>query len=337
MEHQEGVDTSSVVPSQPLKRRFHINKWQAITAVLVIIIAVQGFLYLSLSSSYNTLNAEHGLLTEQCSEMQSELSAMHSNYDPLLANYTSLQTSYNSLQASHNSLQSNYNSLNSKYNSYVSSYSSIRDQINKRCLITNPKSFITPSENSVQNKVQEITGGWSDPSDWDECWTDEKLMYDWVVANIEYRADGLYPELPSTPSGSVEYQQEMWQLPSETLDLMQGDCEDMAILLTSMIICYTKGQYKSECIAITGSDGGHVAVQIPVEGKKLTILDPAGNYYTQTSGIIDNKDISEEINNWLNYWKSSLGGDVYVDRVFSNTLDKSFSSTSSYISWMNSR
>jgi len=337
MEHEENVSTSPPIIPQPQEKRYRVNKWHAITAVLVIVIAVQGFLYLSLSSSYNTLYADHGLLTDQYSEMQSELSAMHSNYDPLMANYSSLQSSYSSLQTHHNSLQSDYDSLHSDYDSYVSDYNNLRSQINKRCTESNVKSFITPSEPSVQNEVQEITGGWSNRSDWNEYWDDVKLMYDWVVNNIEYRSDGLFPELPLTPSGSVEYIQEMWQLPKETLELMQGDCEDMAILLASMARSYEGGSYKTECILIKGSIGGHVAVQMPVKGNTLTILDPAGKYYTQSSGQIYSKDISEEINNWLNYWEPSLGSGVYVNRVFSETLDKSFSSTSAYITWMNSR
>jgi len=351
MESEIPKETPPVVvvsQPQPEKKPFRLNRWHVIAVVLVAVIVIQGFLYLSQNSSYNTLNANHKSLTNQYSTLQSEHSTLQDSYGSLQTNYSSLRTNYNSLQANYSSLQtlydslqSNYNSLQSNYNSYISNYNNLRNQVNLRTLhysYTNVKGFITPSDATVSAKVIQITGGWSNPSDWNEFWDDVKKMYDWVVNNIEYRSDGLFPVIPTTPSGDLEYGDEMWQFPSETLDLMQGDCEDIAILLTSMILSYNGEKYWTECIVIEGSMSGHVAVQMPVSGDKLTILDPAGNYYTQTSyGDIENKDISTEINNWLNYWKPDLGSDVHVERVFSNNLDKSFSSTSEYTSWMYSR
>ena len=355
MENEEGAEKSSVVTSQPQVKRFHMNKWYVITAVLIIVIVFQGFLYLSLSSSFNTLNAnqksltsenqnlrtQYNTLTNQHSGLQSEHSTLQGSYNSLQTNYNSLQSSYSSLQTNqsslqsdYNSLQSSYNSLQSNYNSYISSYGNLRNQVNNRAFGTDGKYFITAQDPTVKNLVIQITGGWSNTSDWNECWTDTKMMYDWIVNNIEYRSDGLFPVIPSTLSGSVEYGQEMWQLPNETLDLKQGDCEDMAILLASMILYYNGEKHWTECISITSSDSGHMGVQIPVAGDKLTILDPAGKYYTQTSGNIDQKDVSTEINNWLTYWKPQMGNDVRVDRVFSDYLDKTFSSTSEYTSWM---
>jgi hypothetical protein len=345
MENAEGMERSPVVTSQPPRKRFHVNVWYIITAVLVIVIVVQGFLYLSLNSSYNTLDVDHKSLevkhqdlrneydnlTSQHSALQSELSTLQGNYDSLQTNYTSLQDHYGSLQ-------SDYNSLQSDHDSYVSSYSNLRYQINQRTLQFGVTDFITPDEPSVQNRVNHITGGWSNTSDWNEYWNDIKTIYDWVINNVEYRSDGLFPVIPSTPFDSVQYRHDMWQLPRETLELMKGDCEDMATLLASMILSYNGGKYWVECIAITNSTEGHVAVQIPVSEGKLAILDPAGKYYTQTIyGSITSKDISTEISNWLSFWESSLGSNVYVDRVFSNHLNKYFFSTSEYTSWMYDR
>ena len=61
------------------------------------------------------------------------------------------------------------------------------------------------------------------------------------------------------------------------------------------------------------------------------IFDPAGHYYSSDIwGDIVFNDISVEINNWLNYW----GPDTYVYRVFSDVINKTFTSTSEYLSWM---
>ncbi len=389
MENEKGSEKSLNVTANNQSKKVHLGKWHMITLALVAVVVAQGFLYLNLNSSYNTLSANHELLTSErdtlkneydklmnnYSALQSEQSALQSSHDSLQSDYNSLESDYNSLQSLHSSFQldyfilkSNYDSLQSKYNSlqsdfdslqsdfssvqtaynslvsnnpYVSDYDNLRNQINSRTVhysYTNLSGFITPTDAAVVTKVTEITGGWNNTSNWNEYWSDIVKMYDWVVNEVEYRADGLFPVIPSTPSGSIEYQPEMWQFPNETLDLRKGDCEDMAILLNSMVLCYNGGEYQTECILIMGSNGGHMAVQIPVAGNKLTILDPAGNYYTSTPyGDIDMRDISTEISTWLNAWKPEMGNDAYVTRVFSGDLDKSFSSTNEYTSWMYSR
>jgi hypothetical protein len=242
------------------------------------------------------------------------------------------------LDATYDSLQGDYTSLQDQHDAFVSNYDALRDLVNQRSQHNDVSEFITPNDPSVNQKVIQITGGWSDQSDWIEFWDDVKAMYDWVVSNIDYRSDGFYPVLPSNPSYGVYYRTEMWQFPNETLSEKRGDCEDMSILLASLILNYHGEEYWVECIEIESSSSGHLAVQLPVEGDKITILDPAGNYYTSDYfGNIDNIDISTEIYDWLDYWKPTMGNDVHVERVFSNNLDKSFSSTNAYTTWMYNR
>jgi len=210
--------------------------------------------------------------------------------------------------------------------------------VNERSGPANIESFITPQDRVIRDIVYAITGGWSNPSDFNEFWKDVKAMYNWVVENVEYRYDGLYPILPYDPSGKLYFWKDMWQFPNETLELRKGDCEDMAVLLCSMIRCYNGMKYWVECIIIESSKSAHVAVQIPVSGGKLVILDPAGKYYSHDLfGNIAFNDVATEINNWLNYWRKEMGSDVHVSRVFSDYMDKTFTSTNEYITWMYSR
>jgi hypothetical protein len=65
--------------------------------------------------------------------------------------------------------------------------------------------------------------------------------------------------LPSVMSGDVEYTTEMWQFPNETLSVGRGDCEDMAILLCSLVRGYSQ-DYWAECVLILSSSAGHAAV-----------------------------------------------------------------------------
>jgi prefoldin subunit 5 len=307
--------------------------------------------YLALQASYDDLNAS------QKSDFESQYLALQSRYDELSSQYTSLNSQYSSLNASYDALDSSYDALDSSYtllnSSYISlqaqfdelqtsyytvasDYFEIRYQINQRSQHYDVESFITPNDTAVQQTIEMVTGGWSDPSDWDEYWTDLKALYNWVVNNIPYNYDGLFPVLPSVMSGDVEYTTEVWQFPNETLSVGRGDYEDMAILLCSLVRGYSH-DYWAECILIASSSAGHAAVQIPVSGGKLAILDPAGHYYTSSLGNLVSKDITTEITSWLNYWKPQMGTDVRVYRVFSDYMDQTFTSTSAYTSWMYNR
>jgi len=288
----------------------------------------------SLSAQYATLQSSYDALSAQSVSLQNYTS-LKSAYDALYLQYSSLQTDYSSLSTQYDALQASYDSLQNSYNLLISQYNQIRYQINLRSQHYDITKFITPNDPAVQQIVNQVTGGWSNPSDWNEFWTDVKSMYDWVVTNTEWRADIEYfPVLPSSLSGSVTYATDVWQFPNETLSMKEGDCEDRAILLCSMIRCYDGERYWTECVWITGSKSAHVGVQIPVSDGKLVILDPEAS---DTWGNTVSKDISTEINDWLNYWKPTLGSDVHVCRVFSSYIDKTFSSTSEYTTWMYSR
>jgi len=300
-------------------------------------------------SKINELNAQMVELRNEVSALslqksqlqrwlQENITYYNSRISSLNAEIEKLQYQMGSLNAQITALNGQVASLEAQYQSYVDAYQNLRVKVNERWDRSNVESFITYRDQAVYSIVYSITGGWSNPSNWNEFWDDIKAMYSWVVNNIEYRYDGLYPILPPNPSGSLDFCDEMWQFPNETLSLRKGDCEDQAILLCSMIRCYTNGQYNVEVIIIESGKAGHAAVQIPVSGDKLVILDPAGKYYSHDFwGNIAPNNITVEINNWLNYWKPRMGNDVHVSRVFSDYVDKSFASTNEYIKWMYSR
>jgi predicted nucleic acid-binding Zn-ribbon protein len=225
--------------------------------------------------------------------------------------------------------------LNLTLNEYVDAYSSLRDSVNNRWSGANASVFVTPDDPLVKELVLNITGGWTDKSSTAELLSDLKKLYDWVVDNIDYRYDGLYPVLPDKPMGNLSFVDEMWQMPSETLKLRMGDCEDMAILLASMIRAYGAS---AELIVIENETIGHMAVQVPLGKGEIIILDPAGRYYTGSeTGALGPRDIREEINRWLSYWANAGFTNTNVTRIFSDKIDKRFSSTEEYIEWMYSR
>ena len=293
-------------------------------------------------SQISTLNSQIATLQGEITRLNGTIATLQAQTQTWLqGNITYYESQIAALDSQIASLQSEIARLNgiiAALQAYVAAYENLRDKVNQRWDQVNVEPFITPQDQAVRDIVYAITGGWSNPSDWNEYWSDVKAMYTWVVSNIEYRSDGLYPMLPNDPSGDLHFCDEMWQFSNETLSLRKGDCEDMAILLCSMIRFYSGMKYPVECIIIESSTSGHMAVQIPVPGYKLVILDPAGKYYSHDIwGSIAFNDITTEINNWLNYWKPYMSSEVYVSRVFSDYIDKTFTSTNEYITWMYSR
>ena len=190
----------------------------------------------------NSLNSQLSRLQAEKIQLQLWLSGNISRYEEQISVLNSqkaaLEDKIAELTAMYDDLYASHEKLVDEYNDYMTAYQSLVDRVNWRWDKNNLEAFITPEDSSVKSIVYSVTGGWSNTSNWSEFWTDVKAMYDWVVSNIEYRYDGFYPMLPYDPHEPLSFWDEMWQLPNETLELRKGDCEDMAILLCSMIRAY---------------------------------------------------------------------------------------------------
>ncbi|MDD5127515.1 MAG: transglutaminase-like domain-containing protein [Dehalococcoidales bacterium] len=219
-------------------------------------------------------------------------------------------------------------------------YNSVRKQIYVRFGTgLDCQTFITPNAAELSTKVQEITGGYV-ATDVVKFWRDYELMHRWVVNNIRYSYDSYLPIIPDISGGNLIWQEGFWRSPGETLQDKTGDCEDMAVLLASMMLNYNRGEYAVWAVTIrstTPGVAGHVAVFIPVKGNNLAIFDPAGNYYTgYQSGYLRSDATSVAVTHWLNYWTTEIPG-VYIDTIFSNTFYKKFADTAEFIKWMSER
>ena len=219
-----------------------------------------------------------------------------------------------------------------KNSQMLNQYASLKEQVNVRLGDTpeDKKSFINPSNSLVSAKVLEVTGGYSGGVS--DYWRDCERLYQWVVSNISYSYDSYMPILPESISGGLIWQQDYWRMPEETIGDETGDCEDMAVLLTSMLRSYNEGEYRIWVLVIRSGELGHVAVAFPVQGGRLTILDPAGNYYTGQYGSLRSESVSIAVNNWLSHWQREMPGAEIVG-VFSEDVYEEFSSTDEFITW----
>ena len=327
-------------------------------AILIIVsLVIVGLIGLTVS------NSGGNLLSSDLTKLEEDYIELQTRYYALLGNFSNLESRYRSLLlqdmsistpsgsandasqaqqylARYEALQELYKELQSKYYIYQYDYRKLKEMIDARLMQAPLMRFITPEDPAVTNITLQVTGELNRSSSAGLDWPKIRAIYDWVNTNIEYKDDGLYPQLPSNINDvrvdGISHTDQMAQYPNETLNLRTGDCEDTAVLLVSMIRAYISVQ--AECIWITGTNAGHVAVVVPIGEDQIVIIDPVRDYYTHN--ILDEmvvSSISTEIYDWLNIWRPTLGNDVHVYRVFSDYMDKYFESTQEYIDWQYAR
>ncbi len=332
-------------------------------SVIALIASLSGVTFLSLSD----VSSRNDGLKTNLDNLQEAYDSLQTQYYALLGNYSVLEYDYQNILlqnpyalvpnpgasaipdtqqmlARYQGLQQLYIKLLTEFNEYKDSYQRLKVMSDQRLMEGNLRSLINPDDPDVISLTYSLTGKPDNKSAPDPAkyWEDITKIYNWVKENIEYREDGLYPELPSDPSDpsfeELHMTDQMAQLPNETLRVKMGDCEDFAALITSMIRAYFNKTYLVESIWITGANAGHVAVVIPFQKDQIAILDPNRNYFSHdTLGNMGYNNISSEIYNWMNIWRPTLGNDVHVYRVFSDYMDKFFNGTEEYINWMYNR
>jgi hypothetical protein len=233
-----------------------------------------------------------------------------------------------------NILKPEMDSLKEEQARILSSYAEMRGQINIRLGIRQDgQSFITPDEPEISAKVQEITGGYSEP----ELWFDYGSLYQWVMKSIKYSLDSPTPLLPESISGTVLWGDDFWRLPVETIRDGTGDCEDTSVLLASLLLNYNQRRFPVWILGVRTSGAkpkAHVVVAIPCANNQLAIFDIAGHYYTQFPGFggFGVQEVPRALDHWLKYLAEELpGAQVYV--VFSENFYQEFSSNQEFVDW----
>lgn len=233
-----------------------------------------------------------------------------------------------------NAVKPGMDSLKAERDQILSGYANLRKQINLRQGIgRDSQCFITPDDPEISAKVLEITGSYNP----DELWKDYGRLFQWTMRNIEYSLDSPTPLLPESINGTLEWGKDFWRMPAETIRDGAGDCEDIALLLASMLLNYNQRRFPVWIVGVKTSGSkarAHIAVAIPSENNQLTIFDIAAHYYTPftTIGGFGSQDVPLAVDHWLTHLeKEMLGVHVYV--IFSENFYQEFSSNQEFIDW----
>ncbi len=240
----------------------------------------------------------------------------------------------NDISAQLNAIKPGMDSLKVEREQMLSDYASLRDEINLRVgFKENGPRLIMPDDPEIVAKVQEIAGSYSE----EELWKDYASMYQWTMRNIKYSLDSPTPILPDSVNGTLEWGRDFWRTPAETIEHGTGDCEDISVMLASMLLNYNQRRFPVCVIGIQtiGSEAkAHIAIAILNEGDQLSIFDITARYWTpfSTMGGFGTQDIPVALDHWYNHLEEELPDpQVYV--VFSEDFYLEFSGNEEFIDW----
>ncbi|RLE57155.1 MAG: hypothetical protein DRJ40_02215 [Thermoprotei archaeon] len=298
-------------------------------AGLAIGYAIAFFIYTPKIKHYKALYQEYKSKFEEAREtsrkLERQLNELKKNYEKLSARFEVLNRNYTSLKELYSELRHKYEVLEGEYKRVKKLYSTLRESYEAwrgYCLsyidlkLAVKRALDVVELHKLLPYVKKIV---TDPHD---LWRSEKELYHYVVKNIAYAKD---PPIPVPPTISELEQRlygnytcnELILSPSEVLKLRQGDCEDQAILLYALIIAYERYLHGKEYITWLvhidlGDGSSHMAVAFPVkvdEGRhELTILDPAGKYYTSGPiGELTSRVPLIELKRYSTHWRDHGG------------------------------
>jgi len=240
----------------------------------------------------------------------------------------------NDTTAQLNAVSPGMDSLIAERDRVLNSYADLRRQINLRLGVGQDcQSFITPDDPEISAWVQEITGGYSE----EELWKDYARLFQWTMRNVKYSLDSPVPILPESPDGTLEWKKDFWRTPVQTISDGTGDCEDISLLLTSLMLNYNQRRYPVWIVGVktTGSNPrAHVAVAIPSANNQLSFFDIPGRYYTPFANVggFGSQDVPQALTHWLNHLEEEMvGAQVYV--AFSENFYQEFSGNEEFIDW----
>jgi peptidoglycan hydrolase CwlO-like protein len=292
-----------------------------------------------LNDDLDVANTSVTNLTADLKNANASINKLNIDLNSANASIVSLNSQNSSLSAQNSQLTGNVATLNSTITVMNTNYQSIVAAINQRFALTTTiaQSFVTPVDPQVSSLVKSLVTTFSS-SNVLKTWQDMYALYNWVYQHIWYSYDSPEPVLPSNLSlgGNITWRADYWRFPYETIRDSSGDCEDQALLLLSMIRCYENSFYGSFVVEVSFNDNSaHMAVILPTVGGGLSILDPAGSFYTHaTTGVLSSKAVSTALSEWSNHWATGGEYGLQVYDVFNESTYKTFSNNADFTNWI---
>jgi len=219
---------------------------------------------------------------------------------------------------------------------WICAYNGLTASVNVRWDRSNLRAFVTPSDPAVQATASAAAYGNVNPVGEENLEMCIMMLYNWVSVNVRVRPDSPYPMLPRQP-GPPSFISDVWQFPNETISLRAGGCEDVAVLLPSMVRFCAPRLYAA-CIVAEVSKSGHMAVLVADGGGRAAILDPALYYYSRGAvGRFKLKDFVGEVLKWLELVKPRVGEGARITLIFNERDLAAFKSTEQFVGYFMSK
>ena len=234
-------------------------------------------------------------------ELESETKILKERYDELCERYDRILELYREVRDLVKDYVENYceSEASNPYRIYYSSY------------ITN---YVTPCDVVIQKLIKKLV------NNNELVYENLKKLNEWVYWKVVPREDRGY---------------NFWSYPIETLILEEGDCEDYATLLCSLLLAWFRSEnlnYSAYVVIIYSSTQyvGHAFVIVVSPSSECLVLDPVVNWISS-----DFDDVSKVFSNYLSFWKKY---GYSFNRVLVVFNDREYYyldiSTESFYSWL---
>jgi hypothetical protein len=129
--------------------------------------------------------------------------------------------------------------------------------------VNDPRVLITVDDPVVGAKVEEITTPYSTPGQ------TQYALFAYVRDEIEYTTEG-NPKKWEYPRSFLQFKSDFWQLPRETIEWGKGDCEDLAILMCTLLRAEGVGASHVRIVLgavdFGGGQSGHAWIELKMNG-----------------------------------------------------------------------
>ena len=331
--------------------------------------------YHSLKSSYERLERDYASLAGNLSSLRQGYRELEERYRGLEENYTALAAERAEERARLEAEISHLRRLLERYQELYSRYwvlvemaprvigSQVRGGEDVQRILRSPPG------REVLEAISELgLRGDMDPAE------KARKVMEWMAVNIQgLRDDYILVVSNQTATTILEH----FQAPNETLKRGGGDCEDLAILAYALlkqalgegeelyIIAWTTG-YLGHAAVLYGSGGRYIiidpamnyatnsTIMLSIYFKNATIiltpiaLSPSFKegllrgglaeivYQPEGSRPYALLDLNTTVTLWLSPVKDIVGN-VYVDRIINEAIDRRFNSTEEFLAWMAGR